>query len=400
VTLATASIRGAAAPSPAVTRPPRARRFARRTQRRSSSSLKPLWPSGRAPSVVACGGRRDLALAAPRTGERLLAAAQPPRHRPDATGREPGLAHLAADDVQRGGDRHHREVERRPVADLEVARAPRERRARHPDRGDQLARQERGLAVRSVARHDVEILERHRAVAARSAQLDRGAERESARPRDPTRGSRRSARSPRRSRGGDRRRRAPRSRLPGARLLHANPGVRKYAHPRALQQVAADRRGVAQLRRRAGEQGLGDHRGSRSGSPGGPRRPPSGRARRSRPHRRAARIASSGSRATSITADGAHAASFHSASTSPPPATNTAPAGPRRARAHRARWSRGRSRTAARSGPHRVADRRDDVGVRAAPAQVAAHLCAQAGLVGGAPSPSSPTADRICPDVQ
>ena len=206
--------------------------------------------------------------------------------------------------------------------------------------------------------------------------------------------------------------RAPGSRRPGSRLLHGFVDVLEVAAARALQQVPADRRDVAQLPRRAREQRLRRPRVALAHARVRRRGRCCARRRRSAGRRPAARsISASAAARTSTSSAGVGDAELHQ--------VDEVRAAGRGTRARRAaasarrrppRRRRARRRTASLRAPPR--SRATMFDVRAAAAEVAAHPLADLVLVelgrrrprdpSASPraSSSTPTAEQICPGVQ
>ena len=145
-------------------------RSARTSVRLPSSILKALCSRGcacaKAASAAAVSGCVVERLAL----ERGFGLAGAPRHGGDAAERDARVAHRAAVEVERDRGGGQREFVGLAVADLEIERAARPTAPpASRKRGDQLARRQRGLDVRRVARLAMQLGERNvaRAVAAR-----------------------------------------------------------------------------------------------------------------------------------------------------------------------------------------------------------------------------------------
>ncbi|CAM5463196.1 hypothetical protein SVIOM342S_08481 [Streptomyces violaceorubidus] len=94
------------------------------------------------------------------SGQYGLGRAGPPGPRGDRAEGQPGFAHDAVLDVERGGDRADREGVRGTLAHLAVAGAGGDRGGRQGDAGDQRAGRQGGLAVRGVTDREVEVGQR------------------------------------------------------------------------------------------------------------------------------------------------------------------------------------------------------------------------------------------------
>ena len=223
--------------------------------------MKALSPEGFAPASAASAASRNAAAFALAPASACSAAcarhgfaATPPRA-------SRALRIDAAVEVERGGGGHEREGEGRALAKLEIARMRRKARrfARKTKRDDQVPRLERAFALRRVAGQAVKVLERNLAPTPSAFDLDNRVERDE-RHAEVRRMGRDAALAP----ADDRvqavlavERVAARARLtPVAGARH----VIEIAAARPLHQVAADGRGVAELRRGAGEQRFGDGR--------------------------------------------------------------------------------------------------------------------------------------------
>ena len=233
--------------------------------RRASSILKALSPDGMASASAARAASSKTATLGRCADQQGFRGACAPGLCGDAAEREARRADRAALNVEGGRCRHQREGEGGALAQLQVAR----RCARRPldsagsrSAIDQFAGSKHGLALRRRAGQTVEV------------------------PRAPPRAGRRALRSRPWRRGPPAARRsrtdAWRCRLApaedgmgavlaadgvaaGARLapVAGAGGVLEVGAARVLHQVAADGRGVAQLRRCAGQQRLGDRRDRR-----------------------------------------------------------------------------------------------------------------------------------------
>ena len=178
---------------------------------RASGTLKALSRSGWAwaSSASAAAAKRS-AVAGP-AAQLLLRAPRAPRAVGDAAERDPAVADRAVLDVERGGDRHDGERERRAVAHLAVRRVGGEpgRERLELDRGDELAALEDGVALRVVAGQAVQARDRDRPLALPAGDVDLRADRGQRRRPCRTGASRRTRPSARGSRGCDGRPRVP-----------------------------------------------------------------------------------------------------------------------------------------------------------------------------------------------
>ena len=185
---------------------------------------------------------------------------RPPRLVRDAAEREPHVLDHAVLDLERGGDRDQREGVARPVAHLAVGGMRRERQRRQLDRGDQLARLEHRLDVRVGRRAGGADRSAARALAAGAAEVDDRVER-------------RERHAHVRRVGGDAGRRGAEDRVDAVEAVDRVAALARAAlvaartfvvveigAAGALEEVAADRRHVADLRRGAGQDRAGQHR--------------------------------------------------------------------------------------------------------------------------------------------
>ena len=246
--------------------PAAARVSARTTMRRASSILKALSPDGFA------SGERRLGRAAEscrRPGARPASIASAARARHGFAATPPSASRASRDravlDPQRSRGRHDGEGVGGALADLQIARMRREaaRLGRQPHRDDEIAGLERAVPLGRVAGQAVQRLERDLAPAVPALDLDDGVERDQ-----------RHAEIGRM--GGDAGL-APAEHgmqpvlavagiaaRAGLALVAGAGGVVEIGAARPLQQIAADGRGVAQLRGRAGQQRFGDGRDRRA----------------------------------------------------------------------------------------------------------------------------------------
>ena len=150
---------------------------ARTMARCMSSILKSLCPQ----PLRALGGERRRRAERCRVeagaGQRRLDPGDAPGLGPDPAQGDARLPDAGAVHLERHRGRHDRELEGGPVAHLEVVRAPCRRAGRHRDGGDHLARLEHRLEVRGGVGQAVEVDERHGALPAGPAHLDRRVER-------------------------------------------------------------------------------------------------------------------------------------------------------------------------------------------------------------------------------
>ncbi len=178
----------------------------------------------------------------------------------DAAQRDAGLAHSLAVEVQGHGGRCKSEFVGLPVAYLQIERTPGPRSGGNCEGGDQLARLERGFTMRSIARLQVQLFERHPPLTARAERFHNGIQRHQrlgevsgiggdavlrdAQHRmlaiDPLQGSTAGA---------------------GLALVAGAPvGIAEIGTPGALQHIAAERAHVADLSAGGQHQAVGDHR--------------------------------------------------------------------------------------------------------------------------------------------
>ena len=176
---------------------------------------------------------------------------------------------------ERRGRRSERELIGGAVAHLQVAGPAPARKQRDLDRGDQLAVRENVLEVGSIARDDVELGQRDAPFAVRPWMCTTVSSATSGTQRSEACSAMQCSLAPRIAciRAGPLMAAHP---DPGARLLHAGTArIAEVATARALQQVAADRRHVAKLRRGAGKQRLAHERRPLARPSGRLRAPPS-----------------------------------------------------------------------------------------------------------------------------
>ena len=219
----------------------------------ANCTLKALSRRGCAASSSASAASANASAVGSRPRRTLLRPLRPPRHVGDAAERDPDVLHRAVLQLHRGGDGEHREREARPVADLPIRRA-RGGRA-ELDGGDQVAGVEDGVVLRLVAGQPVQAGDRDRALAVGAEHVDVRAD-----------GGQRDRHV--RGVGGDAvlgvaedrevavlalERRAAGA---GAALVARLRDVLEVAAARALEEVAADGREVAQLAGGAGEDGV------------------------------------------------------------------------------------------------------------------------------------------------
>ena len=232
---------------------------ARTRIRCASSILKRLSPEGFASASAASAARRKAAASGTGACQDLLRRAGPPRFGGNAAEREPRLPDRAVLDPQRRGGRHDGEGVGGAFADLQIACMRREpaRLARQPQRDDQIAGLEHAFPLGRVAGQAVKRLDRDLAPAGSALDLHDRVERDQ-------------RHAEIRRMGGDAGLApaehgvqsvlavagiATRARLA---FVAGAGGVVEIAASRPLQQIAADGRGIAQLRRGAGQQRLGD----------------------------------------------------------------------------------------------------------------------------------------------
>jgi hypothetical protein len=227
----------------------------------ASSIFERVISGGRRVRERGFGGSAERRLVRVWPGKRLLGRARTPWLRRDAAKRKPRAPDSASVEIERRGGRHHREGEGRALAKLEVARMRREARriAGKTKRNDKVPRLKGGFSLRRVVRQAVKVFERDLAPAAFAFDLDNGIE-----------GDKRHAEV--------RRMRRNAVLAPAEHCVQAVLAMQRIAAcarftpvagahdvvevtaARPLHQVAADSRGVAELRRSAGEQRFGNGR--------------------------------------------------------------------------------------------------------------------------------------------
>src|SRR6185503_3676784 len=193
--------------------------------------------------------------------QRLLGFARPPRHRADSAECDACVANRLAVELERDRGGGERERVRRTVANLDVHRTRGERRGRNVHGRDQLSARECRLAFGPVAGQDIELRDWNRTLSFWTAHAHDGVERG-----EWNRHVGRMRRDAMLAAAEDRVNtiesvecRASRTRL--AFVAWAR-GIAEVIAARPLKQVAAGRRHVAQLARRAGEECLRQHRES------------------------------------------------------------------------------------------------------------------------------------------
>lgn len=187
----------------------------------------------------------------------LLGDASAPGAVGEPAEREGRVAHGALFELQHGRDGHEGEGVRRPVAGLAVPGADADGAGRQFHGGDQLTRPDDGVLLGAVAREPVEVGDGHGTLTLRAVQMHGGVERGQGHGHV-------------RRMGGDAvigvadDREIAVGALPRGAAAAGNPlvaGLRRVLEvraPRALEQIPAGGRGVAQLAGRAGEQRLGE----------------------------------------------------------------------------------------------------------------------------------------------
>ena len=170
----------------------------------------------------------------------------------DAAERETRLLDGVAVELEADRDGHQRERIGEPVADLEIGVVCRKSPRRQLDRGYELIRIEIGVALRRVAGEPVKVRERDDALAARTRHMDLRLQHGQRHAH-----VRRMHRDAGVARAEDRVHavEAVDGRAAAARLafVAGRRGVVEVGTARALQEIAADRRHVAQLLRGAGQ---------------------------------------------------------------------------------------------------------------------------------------------------
>ena len=215
--------------------------------------------SGRAPSVARSAAACHDDPSARPADQGVLRGAQAPGPGGDAAGREPRGADRAVLDLERRGDRDERELVGGAIAHLEIARARGISAVRHLDRDDQLAGVQLVLEVGRGARQPIEALDRQAPLSVRAAQDHDAIERHQC-DREirgvggdaMVAGAKDGVATIDAVDGG-----AARS---GIALVASCIEAAEIGAAHALQEVAADRGHVAQLRRGALDQGFDDQR--------------------------------------------------------------------------------------------------------------------------------------------
>ena len=247
--------------------PAAARVRARTTIRRASSILKPLSPEAFACASVASAARVNNAAFA-RLPARMPSASRAPRPQRDAAEREARLHDRGILDAQRRRRRYDRECIGRAFANLQVAgmRGETGRLGRQAHGDDHLAGLQHALAVGRVPRQPVKHVERDLAPPAFAFDLDDGVERDQ-RHAEIGRVGRNAVLAPPQHRVQPVVAAAGVAARTGRALVAGAGDVIEVSAARPLQEIAADRGGVAKLRGRSGQKRLGDRRKATGESP-------------------------------------------------------------------------------------------------------------------------------------
>ena len=234
---------------------------ARTTIRRASSILKPLSPEGFASASAASAARRKSAAIGPRAGQDQFRFTGAPGFHGNAAEREARIRDPIALDAQRGRGRHDRKRVGGAFANFQVTGMGGEtgRLGRQAHRDDHLAGLQHALAFRRVARQAVKLFERDFPPPRSAFDLDDGVERDQ-RYAEIGRVGRDAALAPPQYGVKPVVAAAGVAARTGIALIAGAGDVVEVSAARPLQEIAADRGGVAKLRGRSGQKRLGDRR--------------------------------------------------------------------------------------------------------------------------------------------